>query len=66
LLSICIISSLFLLLLASAFSLSFKTTIPSLYFKFTACSVSKLAFSVSIKAPKGAQVSFEKTRTFIR
>jgi len=26
----------------------------------------KLAFSVSIKAPKGTQVSFEKTRTFIR
>lgn len=26
----------------------------------------KLAFSVSVKAPKGTQVSFEKTRTFIR
>ena len=26
----------------------------------------KLAFSVSIKAPKGAQISFAKNRNFIR
>ena len=26
----------------------------------------KLAFSVSVKAPKGAQVSFAKNRNFIR
>ena len=26
----------------------------------------KAAFSVSVKAPKGYQVSFEKTRNFIR
>jgi hypothetical protein len=26
----------------------------------------KLAFSVSVKAPKGFQVSFEKNRNFIR
>ena len=26
----------------------------------------RLAFSVSIKAPRGYQVSFEKNRTFIR
>lgn len=26
----------------------------------------KLAFSVSIKAPKGYQISFEKNRNFIR
>ncbi len=26
----------------------------------------RLAFSVSVKAPKGFQVSFEKTRTFIK